>query len=109
MSAQRHLFTPGPADGKLTDRQQHALDHLTANPAGVRSSDLGAYLHQALGIRCSCSETVRCRWSMSEGERVGKQLRQRGLAIKRKSGLWQLTRPPVTGYDPKTADWPEGF
>lgn len=108
MSA-RPLFNPGPATGALTDRQQHALDHLTENPAGVRSTDLGAYLHQALGNRCSCTPDVRCKYAMSEGERVGKQLRARELAIKRKSGLWQLMRPVRVPDNPDIDPFPDGF
>lgn len=111
MSGQLRAFDPGPATGAMTDLQQLALDHLTANPAGVRSSDLGAYLHQAMTKRCACTADVgACKWAMSEGERVGKQLRKRGLAVKRKAtGRWQLTHPPITGINPSTAPFPEGF
>lgn len=103
------LFKLGPATGGLTERQTAALEHLQAHPEGVRSIDLGVFLHQSLSVPCSCSTAavtqVACKWASSDGERVGKQLRQRDLAIKRKSGKWQsLVRQPS---DP--GQLPEGF
>jgi hypothetical protein len=100
------LFRPPPADGNLTDRQTLVLGLLRDNPDGLRSSDLGAFIHVATGAPCPCSHDVRCKYALTEGERVGKQLRKRDLAIKRKTGRWQLTRPPAQGYDPGTADIP---
>jgi hypothetical protein len=103
------LFPLPPATGNLSSREQLILDLLTANPEGLRSSDLGAHIHQATDSPCPCSDTVRCKWSRAEGERIGRMLRRRDLAIKRKTGRWQLTRPPVQGYDPSTAPLPDGF
>jgi hypothetical protein len=100
------LFTPPPADGNLTDRQTLVLQLLRDNPDGLRSSDLGAFIHQATNAPCPCSHDARCKYAMAEGERVGKQLRKRDLAIKRKTGRWQLTRPPVQGYDPTSSTIP---
>jgi hypothetical protein len=102
----RALFDPGPATGGLTDRQALVLQLLRDNPDGLRSSDLGAFIHVATGAPCPCSHDVRCKWARAEGERVAKSLRQRDLAIKRKTGRWQLTRPPVTGYDPTSSHIP---
>lgn len=105
MSA-RPLFDPGPATGNLREREQIALDHLTyMHPKGVRSIDLGRAIHLARGCPY-CSETRLCKYAMSTGEEVGKQLRARDLAIKRRTGYWQLTRPPVTGHNPATAEIP---
>jgi hypothetical protein len=100
------LFTPPPADGNLTDRQTLVLQLLRDNPDGLRSSDLGAHIHQATNAPCACTHDVRCKWAMSTGEAVGRALRKRDLAIKRKTGRWQLTRPPVTGYDPTSSHIP---
>lgn len=94
------LFPPPPQT--LTDRQQAALEHLQANPAGVRSIDLGMYLHQAFTKPCSCASTTfastACHWAHSTGEEVGKALRdkQPPLAIKRRTGKWEaLVAAPV--------------
>jgi hypothetical protein len=109
MSA-RPLFDPGPALGGLTDRQQEALDHLQHHPEGVRSSDLGRYLHMRRGCPY-CSPERLCKYAMSTGEEVGRQLRKRDLAIKRReSQKWQALVGVVDGrIDPSTSDWPQGF
>lgn len=104
MSAQPHLFTPPAADGRLTDRQAFVLDLLNAEPAGLRSIDLGRELHLQFGCR-HCSTTSTCQYAFTEGERVGKSLRARDLAIKRRTGRWQLLNPPKQPFD----DLPEDF
>jgi hypothetical protein len=104
MSA-RPLFPLPPADGNLTVRQQHALDLLTATPEGLRSIDLGREIHIAKGCPY-CSNERTCKYAHSAGEEVGRQLRRRDLAIKRKSGLWQLIRPV---RDPDPGELPVGF
>jgi hypothetical protein len=105
-SGVKSLFALPPADGNLTDRQTLVLQLLRDNPDGLRSSDLGAFIHQATNAPCPCSHDARCKYAMAEGERVGKQLRKRDLAIKRKTGRWQLTRPPAQGYDPTSSTIP---
>lgn len=100
MSA-RPLFDAGPATGNLRQREQDALDHLAAHPEGVRSIDLGRALHMLRGCPY-CSELRACKFAHSAGEEVGRQLRRRDLAIKRRSGLWQLLHPPVRERDSGT-------
>lgn len=89
----RTLFPLPPQ--KLTDKQAIVMDLLQANPIGLRSGELGALLHQAQNTPCSCSPISQCKWAFSDGERVGKQLRnlEPAQAIKRKSGHWQSLRP----------------
>lgn len=104
MSA-RPLFDAGPATGNLTDRQQHALTLLTAHPDGLRSIDLGRELHIAKGCPY-CTPERLCKFAHSTGEEVGRQLRRKDLAIKRKSGLWQSLLPPA---ERDIGELPEGF
>lgn len=98
----RPLFDPGPATGNMSSREQIALDHITDHPEGVRSTVLGVHIHRVLAVPCGCGPNVICKWAMGDGERVGRQLRKRDLAIKRKaSGRWQLIQPvrPVDDSD----------
>lgn len=89
----RPLFPPPPAIGNLTHRQQLVLELLHAHPEGLRSSDLGREIHIDSGCPY-CSPDRLCKYAMTAGEEVGRQLRKRDLAIKRKqSGRWQLLRP----------------
>lgn len=113
------LFTPPPADGKLTARQAHALDLLEHHPAGLRATDVGVDLHQAFNNPCSCGPAGACKWAMAAGLDVLRALKRRGLVRQRKGGSWQhhasASRPSSeggrrdAGYDPATAPWPEGF
>lgn len=109
VTTQRHLFTPPAAD--LSDKQQQVLEILQAHPQGLRSTDIGRQLHMARNAPCACSastsadSTATCRWAFSDGERLGKQLRRLDppLAIKRRTGLWELTvagRPHDVGTFP---------
>lgn len=112
MTAQHPLFRPGPATGNLSKRQQLVLDLLRDHPEGLRSIDLGRHLHQIFTDNCYCGFTdpntgriTACQYARGEGERVGKQLRARDLAIKRRTGRWQLLHPPTTPFD----TFPPGF
>jgi len=95
---------------ELSDKQQIVMDLLQANPTGLRSGELGALLHQAESVPCSCSPVSQCKWAHSDGERIGKQLRalEPAQAIKRKSGHWQST-VPVPASERDTGTLPEGF
>lgn len=100
------LFDPGPATGNLTHRQALVLELLRANPQGLRSSDIGREIHMAKGCPY-CSPERLCKYAMTAGEEVGRQLRKRDLAIKRKaSGRWQLLRTVRVG---DSNDFPEGY
>lgn len=103
------LFPLGPATGNLTARQQTVLDILHAHPDGARAIDVGAQLHVALGRSCGCTSTVTCRYAMGEAGELLRGLRRRDLAIQRRSGRWELMHPPVTGTDPSTTPFPDGF
>lgn len=103
MTAQRQAFDPGPAMGDMSPREHAAYLLLCARPSGVTSTELGVHLHTALGTPCACSPTSICRWAHGDGERVGKQLRRRRVAFKRKHTRWTLTvaaRPHDTGTLP---------
>lgn len=108
MTADRTLFPPGPATGGLTAKQETVLAILTDH-GPLRAIDVGALLHQARKTPCACGPGRTCKWAAGDAGDVLRALRKRDLAIQRRSGQWELLQPPITGYDPKTADWPEGF
>lgn len=79
MSNQLELVPKPPKP--LTDRQQRALDHITANQP-VPTDELGALLHTH-GL------DSRCAWCRSTGTEVGKALSRRGLVRRTRPG-WVL-------------------
>lgn len=100
MTAQQRAFDPGPATGNLNPRQQLFLDLLRDTPEGLRSIDLGREIHIQLASCAYCQDNRLCSFAFGEGERIGKSLRDRDLAIKRKaSGKWQLLHPPAQPFD----------
>lgn len=101
----RTLFPLPPATGALTIKQEDALEYIASQPTGARSIDLGRHLHILRGCPY-CNPDRSCKYAHTTGEEVGRQLRKRELAIKRKTGLWELlpaARPRDSG------ELPEGF
>jgi hypothetical protein len=78
--SEQRLFDPGPANGNLTDRQQRALDLITAaGYAGLMTDELGAALHYPKhGLN------DRCEFCGATGHEVGAALRARGLVQQRR-------------------------
>lgn len=107
MTAQRHIFDPGPATANLTDRQQQVLALLQAEPAGIRTLDVGIAIHTA--DKCAyCSPSSACKYAHPNALSILRALRKKNLAIQRKSGLWQSNAPvPTSQRD--TGSFPEGF
>lgn len=107
MTAARPLFDPGPATGNLTAKQQIILAHLQAHPGGLRAIDIGRHLHLERGCPV-CLPDRTCQYASRDANVVLEQLGTSGrrLVIRRRTGLWQLVHPPVTGYDPPTAPIP---
>jgi hypothetical protein len=106
MTAQRQAFDPGPALGNLTDREQTAIQLLQARPHGVTSTELGVHIHTTLGVPCACSPASICRWAMTDGETVGKQLRRRKVAFKQAHTHWTLR---VAARQHDTGAFPEAY
>jgi hypothetical protein len=99
------LFPLPPAEGALTPRQAHALQLLRQTPEGLTSAELGREIH--LNNGCGYCTTDPCKWASPAGQELGRSLRKRQLAIRRKNGRWQaLTGVVVDGYDPATAPLP---
>lgn len=99
------LFPLPPAEGALTPRQTRALELLRANPEGLTAAELGREIH--LHNRCRYCFTQPCKYAATTGQELGKALRKRQLAIRRKNGRWQaLTGVAQEGYDPATAPLP---
>lgn len=84
----RTLFPLPPATGNLTPTQQRVLSMLQERPEGMRALDVGVALHTEDGCRY-CSPTSACKWAHTNATAILKALRKKGLAIHRKSGLWQ--------------------
>ena len=104
VTAQPHLFKPGPATGNLTDRQATVLAMLQAEPAGMRALDVGIALHAEDG--CSyCTPQSACKYAHPNATAILKALRKKNLAIHRKTGLWQALVP--AGRD--TGTFPPDF
>lgn len=92
-----------PAPPKpLTERQQFALDTITAHQP-IPSDELGAHWCQHNGRHTTAT---RCDWDGPTGRELGRALRKRGLAIERRSlGGWCLAgyRPVPAGTDSQNA------
>lgn len=78
-ATQPTLFDPGPAEGRLTDRQRTVYEAIDAE--GITDTQAGAVL--------GASE----RWRASTGREVLNALRRKQLVIRRRTGLWQRTKP----------------
>lgn len=93
----------------LTTRQQTALAYISGE--GATAQDVGRHWHQQIGC-IYCHDNHDCIHVLSAGNSVLRELRAKGLAIRRRSGLWQQTgtnRAPAPGIDPATTAWPEGY
>lgn len=100
------LFTPQPAEGNLTWRQQSVLDLVRRHGAqGISSEMAGALWHSILSKH---SAEGRCRFCRSDGRSILVALRKRGLVKERRvDGFWAMPSPPSdAGYDPATAAIP---
>lgn len=105
-----------PAAPALTDRQQHALDAITAAGAdGIHSDELGALLCERNGKH---SAGDRCQWCTKNGLGVLNRLRELGLVRYRsKLKAWTATGTPDPPSEPRPAkpgtvpynQFPEGF
>lgn len=82
------LFPLPPATGALTDRQATVLAMLQSEREGMRALDIGIALHQADGCRY-CSPQSACKYAHTNATSILRALRKKGLAIHRKTGLWQ--------------------
>lgn len=107
--SQPSLFSPPPADGNLTDRQRVVLGLLEEHPEGICRDDAGRSLHAL----CQWCEKARaggnlagqCVYARDDGRAVLEALVKRGLARRRRGGVYQPTRRPHTQSD----SLPEGF
>jgi len=114
-----------PPRPKLTEKQAFGLEHVRQFEEGVTADELGALLHERRRVHAAGE---RCDWCASEGRSILEPLRRKGLLIRRRTGLWQITRvgrgvrvdtertPPPSrpsqqqsAYDPASAPWPTGF
>ena len=105
------LFTPPPATGGLTDRQETALAHVRATPRGATDEDVGAALH-AVRERRPHPAHDPCEWCATDGRSVLEALRRRDLVVRRRSGNWQAETgqtPAAGSIDPDSAEFPEGY
>lgn len=78
----------------LTERQEFALRAIEAEDGGLASDELVAVMHERRGKH---DRGVRCSWCSTEGKGVAGELRKKGLAVRRRSGLWQSLRPLDSG------------
>ena len=99
MTAQRHLFDPGPAEGGLTDHQAAVLEAVeTAGSAGgLTATQAGALVHSRRAIH-PASEV--CVWCKGDGRGVLEALKKRGLVRRRKTGVYQPTKRRDNGVIP---------
>lgn len=74
---------------KLTDRQAFVLEELVRSREGLYAEDVGAMLHARAGKH---QDYHRCQWCSKDANGVLRALRQKGLAKRRRAGLWQATR-----------------
>lgn len=94
----------------LTERQRAAFDMLSNYRDGLTAQQVGSQLHFLRGRHASYAT---CNWCATDGAAVLVELRRKGLTVRRRSALWQLTRqalrelpyPPGTG----PGELPEGF
>lgn len=101
------LFTPPPADGRLTPRQTLVLTLAQHQPAGITATDAGTALH---ADTCRwCRDGQPCKYAASAGLEVLRALKKKALVKQRRGGIWQATRPIDNGPDPSTDPFPEGF
>lgn len=109
MTAQPHLFDPPPAT-RLTDRQQTALDAITAaGYDGLHTDEVGAHVHAWRG-KHAADET--CAWCPSVGSELGKRLRHLGLVQQRRRkapGGDTVTVWTVAGKLPRPVERDNGF
>lgn len=92
---------PTPPDLRLTRRQRQALEHIHANQP-VTSQDLGEHLATLRGSQPGV-------WAASDGARMGRRLRDLGLArYSRKRGGWITADAPAAPRADFGA-FPEGF
>ena len=113
----RTLFPLGPALGNLSARQEIVFELLQAFPSGVRAIEAGNYLHRVKTNPCLyCSEERTCQYASRDANDILRSLsrpteanpRGRGLAIHRKSGLWQSLAPVPVG-ERDLGELPENF
>jgi hypothetical protein len=106
MTEALHLF---PLPPSLTDRQQRALDAITATGYdGLTSDELGQALHQHV-------DDTLCEWCGSAGHEVGNALRAKELVKQRRRKapggdhymVW-ITVDAKPARD-RVDDFPEGF
>lgn len=96
------LIPAPPAQPRLTDRQQRALD-LISRLAPIPSDELGAYLHRH-------GPDSRCQWCATTGAEVGEALRRKGLVKRRRGKGWVLMAGAADKpADPVFGEFPEGF
>lgn len=101
MKGQRTLVTIDPGELTLTERQQHALDTLTAaGHHGATSDDIGAAWCEHRGKH---TREQRCGFDGANGRDVLRTIRKKGAPIKQLrdgTGRWtaiNLPDPPGTG------------
>ena len=95
------LFKPGPRDGHLTDRQQLVYQLLRDHRDGITALEAGLAVHEL--TRCPYCQNGACRYARETGNDVLRSLSKRGLAIRRRTGRWQLRhRPLAEAPDPST-------
>jgi hypothetical protein len=106
------LFDIPPA-AQLTDRQQTALDAITAaGYDGLHTDELGAHVHASQG-KHAADET--CEWCPSVGSELGRRLRELGHAQQRPQKRWRRHRDGLDGGRQvgspadRVFDLPEGF
>lgn len=105
------LFTPPPATGGLTPRQERALEIVRATAGGTTGEDVGAALH-AERERRPHPRHEPCEWCASDGRSVLDALRRRGLVTRRRTGHWQAHErqtPQAGAIDPRSTEFPEGY
>lgn len=116
MTEQATLFEVEPSLPKLRDRQQYALDEISAAGAeGIHTDELGALLCQRNGRHPAGD---RCTWCSKNGLDVLNRLRELGLVrYQAKLKAWTATGIPDLSSETRTAkpgtvpynQFPEGF
>jgi hypothetical protein len=102
-----------PAVHRLTERQQFALDAITAAGwDGLQTDELGAILHYP---KHAIHET--CEWCPSAGKQMGESLRQKQLVQQRRRQapgrdfymVWVAAGVPAKRPVERDNGFPEGF